>query len=109
MKYLRQIYKEWSFIVFVVMVILIVLLALIVEHCHCGWYWYLSIVRLTRREVEVLRLIAAGRSTKQIARETFRSIKTTEKVRARIKEKLGIKTIAELSTFYKCYVCEDKQ
>jgi DNA-binding NarL/FixJ family response regulator len=55
--------------------------------------------RLTERQREVLRLVAEGRSTKQIARILTVSIKTGEFHRARIMETLGIRTIAELTRY----------
>jgi DNA-binding NarL/FixJ family response regulator len=55
--------------------------------------------RLTERQQEVLRLVAEGRSTKQIARMLTVSIKTVEFHRARIMENLGIRTIAGLTRY----------
>lgn len=54
---------------------------------------------LTDRQREVLRLVAEGRSTKQIARILAVSTKTVEFHRARIMENLGIRTIAELTRY----------
>ncbi len=51
---------------------------------------------LTDRELEVFELIGHGFTTPQIARTLHRSVKTIETHRARIKEKLGIATTAEL-------------
>ena len=52
--------------------------------------------RLTPREVEVLRLIIAGKANKVIASELTRSPKTVEAHRAAIMRKLGVHSIAEL-------------
>lgn len=55
--------------------------------------------RLSEREVEVLRLLGEGRMTRDIAEKLGLSIKTVETHRARIKEKLGIRTATELLRF----------
>lgn len=51
---------------------------------------------LTRRENEVLVLIANGKSLKQIADELFISIKTVETHKLHIQEKLGFSNTAQL-------------
>jgi DNA-binding NarL/FixJ family response regulator len=56
-----------------------------------------AVARLTDRELEVFELIGQGISTRQIARRLGRSVKTIETHRARIKEKLAVKSAAELS------------
>jgi len=45
---------------------------------------------LTRREVEALQLLAAGRSNREIAIELVLSIRTVERHVANIYEKIGI-------------------
>ena len=57
------------------------------------------IERLSDREWEVFRLIGRGRSTVQIAEELHLSTKTVEAHRARVKEKLDLKTMPELISF----------
>lgn len=52
---------------------------------------------LSDRELEVLRLIARGLKTGEIARTLNRSVHTVETHRASIKRKLGLKTSGELS------------
>jgi DNA-binding NarL/FixJ family response regulator len=52
---------------------------------------------LTTREVEVLQLIAEGRANKQIAAELCISIKTVEKHRQQVMNKLGIHDVAGLT------------
>ncbi len=52
---------------------------------------------LTTREAEVLQLIAEGQANKQIAAELFISIKTVEKHRQQVMNKLGIHDIAGLT------------
>ncbi len=52
--------------------------------------------RLSKREVEVLKLIIAGKANKEIAGELERSTKTVEAHRAAIMRKLGARSIAEV-------------
>jgi len=51
---------------------------------------------LTEREIRVLSLLAAGHTNQEIARRLYLSLRTVESHRARIREKLGIETRAEL-------------
>jgi two-component system invasion response regulator UvrY len=51
---------------------------------------------LSDREFQVLRMIASGKTVKQIADEISLSVKTVSTYRARILEKMGMKTTAEL-------------
>lgn len=51
---------------------------------------------LTRREREVMQLVAEGHSNRSISEVLNISIKTTETHRARIMRKLGLKSIADL-------------
>jgi DNA-binding NarL/FixJ family response regulator len=51
---------------------------------------------LTSREKEVLRLVAEGRSIKEIATELEVSAKTVETHRANISNKLGARSLADL-------------
>lgn len=51
---------------------------------------------LSDREFEVFRLIASGRTVKEIADSLFLSVKTISTYRARILEKMKMKTNAEL-------------
>jgi len=51
---------------------------------------------LTTREREVLKLIAEGRSSKEIADLLFISVRTVERHRANLMDKLGIKKTADL-------------
>ena len=52
--------------------------------------------RLSNREYQVICLIAAGKSVKQIAEELYLSIQTIRTYRTRILEKMEMKTDAEL-------------
>jgi DNA-binding NarL/FixJ family response regulator len=54
---------------------------------------------LTVREMEVLQLIAEGHSNRQIARELFISIKTVEKHRQQLMNKLAIHDVAGLTRY----------
>ncbi len=55
--------------------------------------------QLSPREVEALQLIAEGKANKQIAAELGISIKTVEKHRQRLMEKLGIHDTAGLTRY----------
>lgn len=52
--------------------------------------------QLTPREREILKLIAEGCSSQEIAKQLFISLKTVIGHRSRIKEKLGLSNLAEL-------------
>ena len=52
--------------------------------------------QLTQREREVMDLVVAGKLNKQIADELDISMKTVEAHRARVMEKMGVRTLAEL-------------
>ena len=54
---------------------------------------------LTAREREVMQMIAAGRSTKEIAGALHLSVKTVESHRKQIMDKLGIRSVAELTKY----------
>jgi two-component system response regulator NreC len=54
---------------------------------------------LSRREREVLRLLAQGYSNQEIATQIRVSVKTVETYRTRLSEKLGLKGRAELYRF----------
>ena len=58
-----------------------------------------SIDQLTPRQRETLQLIAEGYSTKEIAFALGVSVKTVEKHRAQLKERLGIYNVAGLVRF----------
>lgn len=55
--------------------------------------------RLTDRELEIFRMIGAGSSVKEIADKLFLSVKTVEAHREHIKQKLGLKSSADLLRF----------
>ena len=51
---------------------------------------------LTRREKEILALIAAGDSSKEIAKKLFLSVSTVETHRANVMTKIGARNVAQL-------------
>jgi two-component system response regulator NreC len=55
-----------------------------------------AVADLSKREIEVLRLLALGHTNQQIADRLFLSVKTIETYRSRITEKLQLPTRAEL-------------
>lgn len=58
---------------------------------------YLDI--LTEREKEILKLAATGKTNRQMAQELFLSIRTVEKYRQAVMDKLGLSTREELQRF----------
>ena len=56
-------------------------------------------VKLTSREAEVLQLVAEGSANKQVAAELGISIKTVEKHRQRLMDKLNIHDTAGLTRY----------
>ena len=54
-------------------------------------------VPLTEREQEIARLVAAGQMSKEIASQLNLSVRTVEKHRANIMEKIGVREVASLT------------
>ncbi|HET6533990.1 MAG TPA: response regulator transcription factor, partial [Actinoplanes sp.] len=54
---------------------------------------------ITDREEEVLKLVAEGHSTKEIAELLFISVKTVERHRSNILQKLGLRDRLELTRY----------
>lgn len=52
---------------------------------------------LSDREVDVYRMIGQGLTTREIAQRLYRSVKTVESYKARIKQKLAFRNAAELT------------
>lgn len=52
---------------------------------------------LTERELEIARLVAAGQMSKEIAAKLNLSVRTVEKHRANIMEKIGVREVASLT------------
>lgn len=67
-----------------------------------------SFSRLTDREIEVLRLISLGKTTREIAAELSLGIASIDTYRARIKEKLGLRNGIELQRFAMRCFSEDE-
>ena len=66
----------------------------------------MGIEALSPREFEVFRLIGRGICTKDIADQLHLSIKTVDTHRARIKEKVGVNTLAELISISSTWLTE---
>jgi DNA-binding NarL/FixJ family response regulator len=58
-----------------------------------------ALYALTHREMEVLRLVAEGRTNQEIADQLMLSIKTVQAHRANVMEKLGLRDITHLVRF----------
>lgn len=56
-----------------------------------------SVVPLTRREREIAALVAAGRTSREVADACFLSVRTVETHLARIYDKLGVRSRGELA------------
>jgi DNA-binding NarL/FixJ family response regulator len=54
-------------------------------------------IPLTEREQEIARLVAAGQMSKEIAAQLNLSVRTVEKHRANIMEKIGVREVASLT------------
>jgi DNA-binding NarL/FixJ family response regulator len=54
-------------------------------------------IPLTDREQEIARLVAAGQMSKEIAAKLNLSVRTVEKHRANIMEKVGVREVASLT------------
>jgi two-component system response regulator NreC len=54
---------------------------------------------LSHRELQVLRLVAMGYTSAQIAKQIFVGVKTIETYRSRLSEKLGLRTRSEVVRF----------
>jgi DNA-binding NarL/FixJ family response regulator len=54
-------------------------------------------VPLTEREQEIAKLVAAGQMSKEIAAQLNLSVRTVEKHRANIMEKVGVREVASLT------------
>ena len=58
---------------------------------------------LTKREWQIMKLVAIGKFNKQIAQELFISISTVEFHRSRLMKKMGAKNLAHLINIYLAY------
>ncbi|MEI6947843.1 response regulator transcription factor [Paraflavisolibacter sp. H34] len=57
---------------------------------------YPKTVKLTEKELKILKFIAEDKTTEEISREVFLSPRTVETIRQKMKDKVGAKTIAGL-------------
>nr|WP_255534590.1 response regulator transcription factor [Chryseolinea lacunae] len=57
---------------------------------------HLELTNLSKREMEVLQLVASGKSDKEVADQLFISTKTVNTHKMHILDKLGLKNTAEL-------------
>ena len=71
----------------------------LLAHCHDALMPGKPAPALTPREAEVLQLVAEGQSNKQIAAQLFIGIKTVEKHRQLLMNKLNIHDIAGLTRY----------
>jgi len=58
-----------------------------------------SQARPTPREVEIIRLVATGKANKEIAAQLGITVRTVETHRAKIMNKLGLHSVAELTHY----------
>ncbi len=54
---------------------------------------------LSERELEIARLVASGQSSKEVASELNLSVRTVEKHRANIMDKVGVRDVASLTRY----------
>ena len=54
---------------------------------------------LSKREIEVAQLVAGGQSSKEVAAHLNLSVRTVEKHRANIMEKIGVRDVASLTRY----------
>lgn len=64
-----------------------------------GIYSQLNTIRLGRRETQVLRMLALGKSSPQIGEDLHIATSTVDVHRRNIMNKLGLHTVAELTTY----------
>jgi len=58
--------------------------------------FYPNPVKLSEKEIKILRCIAEDKTTEEISAEVFLSPRTIETIRQKMKEKVGVKTVAGL-------------
>lgn len=69
---------------------------LLVDSCIPGRDGSPAKTRLTERETEVVRMLANGMASKEVARATDTSVKTIDACRRRVMQKLGVASTADL-------------
>ena len=60
------------------------------------WQFYPNFVKFSEKEIRILKLLAADKTTEEISKEVFLSPRTIETIRQNMKSKVGAKTIAGL-------------
>jgi DNA-binding NarL/FixJ family response regulator len=66
------------------------------QHKKTARQFYPNPVNFSEKELNILRCIAADKTTEEISKEVFLSPRTIETIRQKMKEKVGAKTIAGL-------------
>jgi DNA-binding NarL/FixJ family response regulator len=66
------------------------------QHKKTVRQFYPNPVKFSEKELRVLRHISEDKTTEEISREVFLSPRTVETIRQKMKEKVGVKTIAGL-------------
>ena len=66
------------------------------QHKKTVRQFYPNPVKLSEKEIRILKLIADDKTTEEISKEVFLSPRTIETIRQNMKQKVGAKTIAGL-------------
>ena len=66
------------------------------QHKKTARQFYPNPINFSEKELNILRCIAADKTTEEISKEVFLSPRTIETIRQKMKEKVGAKTIAGL-------------
>ena len=66
------------------------------QHKKTVRQFYPNPVKLSEKEIKILKLIAEDKTTEEISKEVFLSPRTIETIRQNMKQKVGAKTIAGL-------------
>lgn len=73
--------------------------AMLAQVCRQGNRGSDPLERLSKRERQVLKLAAKGKTNKDVAEAIFVSVKTVEKHKTNLKKKLGLRSSLELAAF----------
>lgn len=73
--------------------------AMLAQVCRQGNKGSDPLERLSKRERQVLKLAAKGKTNKDVAEAIFVSVKTVEKHKTNLKKKLGLRSSLELAAF----------
>ena len=66
------------------------------QHKKTVRQFYPNPIKLSEKELRILKLIADDKTTEEISKEVFLSPRTIETIRQNMKQKVGAKTIAGL-------------